>query len=67
MTRNNPKLDLVNINAYIKQNLVKFCSFVLKILSGKEILTAIKGNNFVTNKQKMTGNNLNLDLVNITA
>ena len=31
MTHNNAKLDLVNINAYIKQNLVKFCSFVLKI------------------------------------
>ena len=67
MTCSNPKLDLVNINAYIKQNLVKFCSFVLKILSGKEILTSIKGYNSVTNKQKMTGNNLNLDLVNINA
>ena len=37
MTGNNPILDLVNINKYI-QNLVKFCPFVLKILSGNKIL-----------------------------
>ena len=33
---NNQKLDMININTYIK--LAKFCQFVLKILSGSEIL-----------------------------
>ena len=46
------------------QNLVKFCSLVLKILSGNEILTSIKGHNFIANLQKMKLNNLNLFLVN---
>ena len=46
------------------QNLVKFCQLVLKILSGKEILTSIKGHNSVANLQKMTLYNPNLDLVN---
>ena len=49
------------------QNLMKFCSFVLKILSGNEILTLIKGHNSLTILRKMTGNNPNLDLVNINA
>ena len=47
------------------QNLVGFCQFVLKILSGKEILTSIKGRNSVKILQKMTGNNPKLDLVNV--
>ena len=34
------------------QNLIKFCQFILKILSGNEILTRIKGHNSVTNLQK---------------
>ena len=46
------------------QNLVRFCQFVLKILSGNEILTSIKGHNSVKILPKMTGNNLKLDLVN---
>ena len=66
MTGNNPNLDLVNINAYIKY-LVKFCQFVLKILSGNEKVTSIKGHNSVTKLQKMTGNIPNLNLVNINA
>ena len=44
---------------------MKFYPLVLKTLSGNEILMSIKGHNSVTNLQKMTGNNLNLDLVNI--
>ena len=36
------------------QNLVKFCPLVLKILSGNEILTSIKGHNSVANLRKMT-------------
>ena len=47
------------------QNLVGFCQFFLKILSGNEILTSIKGRNSVKILQKMTGNNPKLDLVNV--
>ena len=46
------------------QNLVKFCPLVLKILSGNEILTSIKGHNSVANLQKMMLFNPNIDLVN---
>ena len=46
------------------QNLVRFCQFVLKILSGNEILTSIKGCYSVKILRKMTGNNPKLDLVN---
>ena len=44
MMWNNPKLDLVNINAYgtCIQNLVKFYHFVLKILNGNKILNETK-------------------------
>ena len=41
--------------------------YVLSILSGNEILTSIKDHNSFTNEQKRTGNNPNLDLVNIYA
>ena len=47
------------------QNLVRFCQFVLKILSGNEILTSIKGHNSVKILRKMTSNNPKLDLVNV--
>ena len=47
------------------QNLDGFCQFVLKILSGNEILTSIKGGNSVKILRKMTGNNPKLDLVNV--
>ena len=47
------------------QNLVGFCQFFLKILSGNEILTSIKGRNSVKILRKMTGNNPRLDLVNV--
>ena len=33
----------------------------------QDILTSIKGNDIVTNKQKITGDNSNLDLVNMNA
>ena len=46
------------------QYLVRFCQFVLKILSGNEILTSIKGHNSIKILLKMTGNNPKLDLVN---
>ena len=44
--------------------LVRFCQFLLKILSGNEILTSIKGHNSVKILRKMMGNNPKLDLVN---
>ena len=47
------------------QKLVGFCQFVLKILSGNEILTSIKGRHSVKILRKMTGNNPKLDLVNV--
>ena len=47
------------------QNLVGFCQFVFKILSGNEILTSIKGRNSVKILQKMKGNNPKIDLVNV--
>ena len=49
------------------QNLVKFRQLFLKILSGNEILTSIKGHDSVKNLQKMMCNDINLDLVNINA
>ena len=61
MIVNNTELDLVNINPITKFGQILF------ICSRKEILTSIKGHDSVTNKQKMTGKNLNLDLVSINA
>ena len=47
---------------------MKFRRFVLKVLSGNEILTPIKGNSSATNVQKMVCNiNANLDIANISA
>ena len=48
-------------------NLMKICQFVLKILSGNEILALIKGHNSGTNVRKMTCNYPKLDLVNMNA
>ena len=49
------------------QNFDGFCQVVLKILSGNEILTPIKGRNSVKILRTMTGNYHKLDLVNIDA
>ena len=46
------------------QNLVKFCPLVLKILSGNEVLTSIKGCYSVTNLLNLTLYNPSLDLIN---
>ena len=48
-----------------QQNLVKFCLLVLKILSGNEILTSIKGRNSVANLRNLTLYNPNLDIINV--
>ena len=47
------------------QNLVRFCQFVLKLLSGNEILMPIKGCNSVKILRKMTGYYPKLDPVNV--
>ena len=47
------------------QNLVKFCPLVLKILSGSEILTSIKGRNSVANLRNLKLYNPNLDTINV--
>ena len=69
----NPKLDIVNdemtklksIKGYNSiQNLVRSCQFILKILSGNEILS-IKGCNSFKIFQKWTGNNTKVNLVNV--
>ena len=45
------------------QDLVKFCTLVLKILSGNEILTPIKGRNSVANLRNLTLYNPNIDII----
>ena len=47
------------------QILVKFCLLVLKIFSGNEILTSIKGRNSVENLRNLTLYNPNLDIINV--
>ena len=45
-------------------NLVKFLTFLLKILSVKKVLTSLKGPNAVNKLRKMVCGNPNLDFVN---
>ena len=47
------------------QNLVQFCPLVLKILSGNEILTSIKGHNSVANMRPLPLYNPILDIINV--
>ena len=58
-----PKLDLVSVDVHTK--FVKFCNFILKILTGNKILTSIKGHNSGTHRRKMTCYNPRLDPVNV--
>ena len=88
MMRNDPNLELVNMNAYLKfnlimlisfqdierkrnsENLVKFCLFVLRKLSGNkmnELLTSVNGTYLYYKCTKMVCNNPNLELVDINA
>ena len=46
------------------QNLVKFCPFILKLLSKNQILTSIKGHNSIANLRKITLYKPKEDLVN---
>ena len=62
MTLYNPNVEL-SMKMCI-QNLVKFCSFILKIRSKNQFLMSIKGPNSVPNLQKTTIYNRNVDLVN---
>ena len=64
ITGNNSNIDLVNINAYTKFG--KFLTICSKDIEQKQKkLTSIKGHTSVTNLRKMTGNDPNLDIVNI--
>ena len=45
------------------QNLVSICQFVLKILSKNQILTSIKGRNYVANLRKTMIYDTAIDLV----
>ena len=47
------------------QNSVRFCPFVLKILSRNKILMSIMSCNSVKILRKIMGNNPKLDLVNV--
>ena len=47
------------------QNMVRFCLYILEILSGNKILMSIKGRNSVKILRKMKGNIPKLDLVNV--
>ena len=49
------------------QNLVRFCQFILELLSGNEIQTSIKGRNLVKILQKNDRYNPKLDLINVDA
>ena len=63
MDANNPKLDVVNINASAKFGHL----FILKILNRNEIVTSFKGRNSVKNDKNWMLNNPKLDVVNINA
>ena len=63
MTGYNSKIDLVNVDVHT--NLVRFCLFVLKLLSGNEILTTIKGRYSVKILRKITRYYPKLDSVNV--
>ena len=47
------------------QNLVKFCPFIFKILSGNKILTSMKGRYSVANLRNLTLYNPNLDIIDV--
>ena len=47
------------------QNLVRFCPFILKLLSRNKIVTSIKGCKSVKILRNITGHNPKLDLVNV--
>ena len=47
------------------QNLVKFCIFIIKILSKNQFLTSNKSHNSIANLRKMTLYFTNTDLVNL--
>ena len=62
--RNNPNLDIVNINAYLKfGEILSICSQDIEQKQNSDISQGpVKGHNSVTNLQKMTDNNPNPEL-----
>ena len=65
MLYNNPKLDLVNINAHIKFG--EILPIGSQDIERKQHVRSIKGHNSGTDFHKMTCNNPKLDLVKINA
>ena len=65
MTGNNPDLDLVNMNAYIKFG--EILSIYSQDIERKQNSEINQSHNSVTYLRKMTGNNPNLDIVNMNA
>ena len=63
---NNPDVDLVNMDAYMKfGEILSICS---QDIEGKRNFgVKIKGHNTGTNMRKMTANNSNIDLVSINS
>ena len=62
---NNPKLDLVNVNTYIKfGEILSTCS---QDIEWKQSFGVNQGQNSCTNLRKMACNNSKLDLVKINA
>ena len=49
------------------QNLIKSRQFIHKMLRGNEILIITKCHNSIVNLRKLTVNNLNLDIVKVSA
>ena len=65
MMCNNPKLDLANMNVYIKFGVIlSICS---PDIEWKLIFCVKKGHNSGRNVRKMMCNNPNVDLVNMNA
>ena len=46
------------------QNLIKFCTFILKIWNKNQILESIKGRNSVAKLRKTTIDKTNINLIN---
>ena len=65
MMCNNPKLDLVNMNAYIKFG--EILQIGSRDVEWKRNIGINQGHNSTTNIWKMTCNNPKLDLININA
>ena len=62
MTLYNPNLDHINVNVYTKFGSILFS--LRQDIEHIELLTLIKGRNFVANLREMKFYNPNIDLIN---